>query len=300
MTSHSKQKGTDLSSRVTLSHKDSIRRLQLDHPDWWCYRSTSEVLIRQFVEHVLALSVNYRRGDDIIAEVYSGFVVEITERFFWVTAAHVVNELQALPKHPNIEIISARWWDNCTEAGAETVPMDIGSIDAFAFDESESDIAFVRLGVLEATNILSAGGITPLTEKAWRSEEAAEPVGHYLVGFAHQDVKLDSRAHTVESSLGCIPIQEMNSSDLRDIGISGDDRTAFYGEIIPFSGEPRLPELDVKGMSGGPVLSIEPSEHKGLVYRLVGVQSKWFLPPHRIVVAGRFHRVVEAARQPSA
>jgi len=51
-----------------------------------------------------------------------------------------------------------------------------------------------------------------------------------------------------------------------------NDPKAFYGQIIPFAEGSEFQPISVKGMSGGPLFSVERDPSGRIGYRLYGIQ----------------------------
>ena len=60
------------------------------------------------------------------------------------------------------------------------------------------------------------------------------------------------------ANLACLPIQKIEHSELpENIKEIWKDREAFYGKIIEFTDDIQLQPNSIRGMSGGPLVSIE-------------------------------------------
>lgn len=67
---------------------------------------------------------------------------------------------------------------------------------------------------------------------------------------------------------------------------------SFYGHLLKFSDLPQIHVENIDAMSGGPILSVEQDEKKGIGIRLVGIQADW-LPDSRVVRAEPILTVVD-------
>ena len=97
------------------------------------------------------------------------------------------------------------------------------------------------------------------------------------------------RRHTLEYSYCCIPVQRIEYDDPQVNKDLFKDRNDFYGKIVPRMEGSGL--KTVKGMSGGPLLSIE-KNGESLIYRLFGVQKSWD-KENRVVRAESIAKILE-------
>ena len=90
----------------------------------------------------------------------------------------------------------------------------------------------------------------------------------------------------------CIPLIKIEYDQCKGEGEFWSDPDAFYGKIVPFSGDSEVPPINIKGMSGGPLLSIERKPDKGFLYRLYGIQRSWE-SRQRIIRAESIYKIQE-------
>ena len=71
------------------------------------------------------------------------------------------------------------------------------------------------------------------------------------------------------------------------------DEEAFYGKILPYTDFPEFEVEEVKGMSGGPILSVERDPDGRIRYRLVGIIQSWYRS-ESIIRAEPISRIAQA------
>jgi len=255
----------------------------LDLPsEWWMQPQTVYTLIEWFKRHVLALFVSAKEEGERRYFLFSGFIIKREENLVWVTAGHVIDRLNKIRTDPNFEILQMQWIDE--HDGSSDVPFHVHhpNFKTYSAMEDDIDIGIGLLEGLDALNLEQNENLGIITEQAWKNLVEASPEGYYLIGYPSEWIEESkqrvSRSQIVRSfimNMACIPISPLNWEDLPYQGGSWKDPDAFYGHIEPFPSEQGEQPLDISGMSGGPLLSIERTPSGQLAYRLVGVQSSW-------------------------
>ena len=259
--------------------------------DWWRERHTCEVLLEEFRTRVLGLFLVFECGGKLEKTFYSGFPVRLENQLFWFTCAHVLKQVRGILKGSNCRVISVRWWDNGETRGAESVPVHDRDFDSFEFDEHYLDVGCVRLGDLDRINILRGGNLKPFSPFDWDFKDQSEAEGHYLLGWSGEDLFVDSER--AQNSLTCLPVEELSFETHAEPGPFWSDPLGFYGALRPYSGVDKLPHIDVRGMSGGPILSVRRDRERGIVYRLAAIQRSWH-KTKKFIRAERIEKVVGA------
>ena len=213
-----------------------------------------------------------RRAETERAFCISGFVVSISELWFFITAGHVLDEVREVER--NGQIIEG-WALDCSYSmdakDSYSTPFDLnGAAPQYVHEEQSGlDYAFIHLRPLVRWN-LEANGLTALDERAWRTNLPDEFDEYILLGIAAEFVSYDAKAGTVEKVLNVAPLDKLNKvpegAPLKE-GL-------FYARIhdVP-DGVENIPQ-SIVGMSGGPILGIRHSE-VDTRYWVVAVQSWW-------------------------
>ena len=242
---------------------------------WWKMRVTCDHLMAEFRTRLLGLMIVFQEDVEQQPLMYSGIPVSIESQLFWLTSAHVINEIRGIYATRQSEIAALRWWDNSEIPGAETVPFHETELSDFVFDEDELDVGFVKISKWDATNILAAGDLKPFPLFDTQYSSRFNPTGYYLMGWAGEDVVYRSSDPSVSTSLTCLPVEQVDFEGRNRTGEFWSDPDAFYGQIVPYAGEPELPPLNVHGMSGGPILAVRVDKNGQIFYRLTGIQRSW-------------------------
>lgn len=259
--------------------------------DWWRSTTTCEVLLNLFSRHLLGLQVVANVNGEAKAEVLSGFLVNIQQQVLWFTAGHVVSYIKRLLSYPEIEILEMRWLDLCEIEGAESIPVHDRSLDMFEMPVNVMDWGIVRIAGLDRENLLNNERVQFLAPQVWKSLHLGKPEGYYVLGWPAQDVEVNQKESSVRASMTCIPVIKLEYDQCKGEGEFWSDPDAFYGRIMPSAGDSEVPPIDIKGMSGGPLLSIERKPDKGFLYRLYGIQRSW--NRQRIIRAESMYKILE-------
>jgi hypothetical protein len=238
---------------------------------------------------VIGLSVVATEGHSKAAEMYSGFLLQRGGLYQWVTAGHVLRDLDQLRHRTDTTIRMARWCDNRTSAQDESIPTDLRSM-AMVYPQ-KLDVGVVWFNDHEVDLIRANTSVAPLTAKSWRYNNQAQPDGIYVVGLPkpmrHEQFSRLGRMNSYSFTAGIIalPVVRMIDPTTRDQDHEfWTHHHCLYGQVeLPrLEGMPAL--ADIVGTSGGPLLSIERTPGGGLKYRLWAIQSAW-LPSLRVVRA---------------
>ena len=260
--------------------------------DWWRRSTTCEILLEQFSRHLLGLQVVASVNGEAKAEVFSGFLVYIQQQVLWFTAGHVVAYIKQLLSHPEIEILEMRWLDFCETKGAESIPVHDRGLYMFEIPKDVMDWGIVLITGLDLANLLKNKRVQFLEPQIWKNLHLGKPEGYYVLGWPAQDVEVNQKEKSVRALMTCIPLIKIEYDQCKGEGEFWSDPDAFYGKIVPFSGDSEVPPINIKGMSGGPLLSIERKPDKGFLYRLYGIQRSWE-SRQRIIRAESMYKILE-------
>ncbi len=265
--------------------------------DWWAQQSTNFKLYELFSKHLLTLGVGYTLNKEPQYEWFSGFLLQIDKLLFWLTAGHVIDRIEKLSKHPDVKINSMQWLDGYEKQDAASVHF---SPEHFvAYSDSQADFGAVIIRDLYARQILANPNIKPITPELWLNHEKSHPDGHYLLGVPREVCSLrevgksQGKVHFCsESYTVSVPIEQVEYKSSQVDNPFWNDQDAFYGKVLDVLGPDGKPIQSIKGMSGGPIFSIERTPDDQLKYRLFGIQSKW-LPDSRILKAESMVKVAK-------
>ena len=278
--------------------------------DWWRYLHTCEKLSHSHRKHLLALHVHCTINGEFRQEICTGFLLDIGTHIFWMTAGHVIDHLQELLEAPEVSNIKAAWMDHHMDPNATSMPMALASTPTYsAISQYGSDWGCIALSHMYRELIASNPQVEPLQPEVWKGVEGSKPAGFHLVGMAAEVVKHEvvgtrngKRLWRSEVTTQCLPVVKL-ADPIPDTDPSFWDHPGdFFGQLTDFA-DIKIPiELNIKGMSGGPLFSIERDGESGIRYRLVGVQSAWLKTPRVIratnigTIADTIEEFLEASR----
>jgi len=279
-------------------HEKSTRRpLGLPH-DWWRSAEVCRVLSDWFSRHLLGLYTAYDVDGTRTHRVDTGFLLSHREMLFWATAGHVIDEVSEILRSPRCRVVQMMWGDGCDIAGAQSVLVHDRNLLTYSALGSGIDFGVAAIVGLDAENIVAGGRVVAITEEIWRNIESANPDGYYLIGYPATWVAATSSVDgggsvrwSIQADLSCIPLCRVEGPPRDAPEYRARDEGAFYGRLLPvLDGEGYQPG-SIKGMSGGPVLSVERDPDGSVRYRLFGIQSSWW-SRSRVIRAEPIHRIV--------
>ncbi len=278
------------------------------------------ILIRHFVP--LTWMEIAKDSSRAYARVASGFVIAVKGEWVWITAGHVIRDIEHADSR-DVEIRSLRFFDLWEKGGItegdEGIPVEFQLGRWFSvFDDKDKDFlnlqkdgkdyGGVLLNTLEREN-MKISGIVPLDEGYWRNIPKPNPTGVDCVALGVPDETTDTPpgvkkggrfiiSATVNPVL--VPIrfedgiatEDMQSKHPRLIG-------RLLDEFVHDKSDKVLPLNDLCGMSGGPVFWVRPESNEQARYYAVGIQSGFFQSErtvtccHLIYIAETIESIIE-------
>ncbi len=271
-------------SRIMNEDSESRLMSQASHSpgDWWKDRAVCAILANLFQKHIVGLHVfstqNGKRKDFI----YTGFLLDFNGYHLWVTAGHVIGELETLLADDRFAIHGAEWCDGYPTPGAESIRVEISDLHRCRIEKGHIDVGLIWLRPNIVALLDANEGIQFVTPQIWTGNASSRPEGYFLVGVPDQfqeTTVLGVAPNEVRTAtrfpIVCLPVERIAPCDKN----LGDEfwgyEDAFYGRVVD-SEVQGLGEIDsIEGMSGGPLLSIERGKEGSLRYRLYAIQSCW-------------------------
>jgi hypothetical protein len=287
---------------VTANTEDPhiLKKMLALPPDWWQNVSAASTLRDWFKGHILALFVAGSVNGSFQFAVYSGILFDHDGTLVWITAGHVVEELATLITSPHFRASKICWLDDYHVTAASALPLHRTDIPMKSWRDTGLDLGALLPSVLDAGNIRLNDNVHPITARIWHNLNPAKVEGYYAVGFPgpwvqHSETPKPNRKtlHSVSANLACLPLKEIPPPVEMAHEQAWADPGAFYGRIIPFLDYPEFQVDTVRGMSGGPVLSVERNSDGRIVYRLVGIIEAWS-PSLSVIRAEPVRRVAAA------
>ncbi|MGA2071527.1 MAG: hypothetical protein ABSG97_09280 [Sedimentisphaerales bacterium] len=268
--------------------------------DWWKSEINAPKLNLWFKKHVIALHIGYLLKDKPYNFYASGFLFSYQKRFLWITAGHVIQDIEKLFQNNECDAKHIAWIDNNEiniASDCNTIPFDYSQTRKFYIDDKTMDLGVVRLEGLHLQTILSNHSNKWFTEENWRNNNLSNPEGFFLVGYPNEtkvckNVKKSDGNYSI-SKISCIsnPVERIarKESDENEFWNYPD---WFFGEALPITKDGCTKLNDIRGMSGGPILGIETTPDGKIIYRLFGIQSCW-LPESKILRATPIENVIK-------
>ena len=268
--------------------------------DWWKDDLRCGLFADYFSRHIVCTYVEYMRSGELCYEMYTGFLLEYRGLWMWMTAGHVVEALEGLYDADDVDVRAAGWFDGHPSSLLAKIPSDLKNLTKARVDADGVDLGVVCPRDLELLALTSNPNTQAFTEHVWRGKSSARPEGYYLVGVPQElhnptgsplDLKKDAGVRNVQ--IACLPVERLEPEPEREPRDFWRHASAFYGRILPPT-QTSTPDLEsIRGMSGGPIFSIERTPEGRLLYRLFAIQSRW-LPESRVLRATPIEALVEA------
>jgi len=258
--------------------------------------------LRFMSRHVVALTGEYEsfmpdgtalhRG----VFVFSGWVLALHDRWFWVTAGHCFRQCLDDPiRAGTLRIITSGFADyfGLEAAHQHVVPFTYEVGDGFHIDRGDMGLDFGLIPLSDLTKrAFEANGVVPVSRQNWIHQDAVTFMQYRMLGFPTQPVQ-ESTFVASDGSMGAFLQPVMIGIDRLDPGeVSGSPATTwFVGHIVP---EATIPSIE--GMSGGPIYGFRQGADGRWYYHVVALQSRW-RPESRIVFGCSVPLFAEAVHQ---
>lgn len=245
--------------------------------DWWQQSSTCTDFSNILKGYILGLSISGEICGKFQYSVFSGFLIEFNNSLFWFTAGHVIDLINDILNNQHKNLIG-RWLDWEDTDYAESIPVSLERLSFFSGSPFGVDFGVYILSCLEKELIIHNKHSIAFTKKHYIEISDFEPEGFFLLGYPLELVHHKSNTkfkkqiyeNVFDATLICLPVQQIPFS--ADMDFENKDPDAFYGQILDFPDSSYDP-INIKGMSGGPIIAFRRDPTVGLDIRLIGIQS---------------------------
>lgn len=230
-------------------------------------------LINAFSKHLVGLHINYQpiskeiSSDNSRSYLYSGFLLLVRDILLWVSAGHVLEEIEDLFEYQQdglIQQLKLRLIDGIVfeKKFLEPIPLIFHKTRSYYeyLQDIRIDFGIYKLDLL-SRKTLEEKGMIPFSKGRKISKEINN---FFLVGFPNELIFYIGTTIKIEPSL--IKVTPIIESDESPSKFPQDRKLAF-----------KLPEdcdlENIKGMSGGPIIGIR--DNKIHPHTLIGLQSTW-------------------------
>jgi hypothetical protein len=200
--------------------------------------------------------------------VFSGFVVDISGEWFYVTAGHILRRIHiAIDSGSSFDAWRLGDQTASNKFQNKAVPYDFELSKWYVLEDDKLglDYAIVHLGGLFRM-MLEAGGVLPFGEPAW-GDYTMEHDHWALAGIPSESVSYDDTTQiSARFVLAPLVRAEPPPSAL------AKSANQFYGKLKDDSNHILD---DVDGMSGGPIVMLQ-QLNGTWKYGIIGVQSAWY------------------------
>ena len=245
---------------------------------------TMQKALQFFCRHLIGLCVTYRYKNMSPEEAdhfasYSGTLFMIDRGVFFLTAGHILKDLEAARSSDDIEITSTVIADTF---GPNLIcdfpiPFDLTAARIFFIDDNSEGL---DLGVIALdpyyVRLLATNGVVALSEENWIHQPRLEFDFYFMLGLPEE---LASKRVPDSGDAQAAPVM----LPVRRLAAPPPDRRPtqhpqFVGQL-----DQALQLQSVKGMSGGPIIGFKYGA-EGVRYWVVALQSSW--DPQRRIVYG--------------
>lgn len=238
--------------------------------------------------HFVALSCQYEslNTDGSVFHsgtmIFSGFIIEFLERWYWVTAGHCLEEeLDDHIRRGEIRVIGGSFIDylGFEAQHFHTYPYTYAPGDGQYIYRPDIglDFAILRLdGLMRPA--FARNGIVPIGRENWIHQPNLSFEFYRMLGIPRGRVVTTHEpdgSESVSVGLALLAIDEATPEEAESLP---DHRpNMFIGKIAPEA------KIDtIKGMSGGPIYGFRHDSEGRLVYHAIALQSSWY-PDSRII-----------------
>jgi hypothetical protein len=226
-------------------------------------------ILGYFGRHLVALCVTSRQGDGPSRfTAYSGTLLRIDDAVLWLTAGHIVRQIEDVLESSHITIDESVLADAFGESfvSEKPVPIDLrASPRSYCDDDNGLDFGAIILHP-HLVRLLIANGVAILEEVNWVRQHNVAFEGYMMLGLPDEltsQVLPDDGLATVSPTMIAVRRLEEEPEGHK---LASPRLTARIIDPIPLA--------SVVGMSGGPILGFAGNE-KELRYWIVALQSAW-------------------------
>jgi hypothetical protein len=262
-----------------IEHSDN-KKIELPNY-WWKLPAVSSKFLEYVEHHILGILLAVYRGTDFRYSVYSGLPLFYKNSLFWITAGHVIDELKIVLTSPEYRIEKLCWLDGYKIKGAEAVLFHRRDLLMSSWKEKGIDFGVMKISLLDTKMLLNNERVKPIIPYIWENPANIIPEGYYGVGYPRswsthdlKKVNYKQLLHTINAAPICLPLEKINWEVKETDNECWKKETSFIGRILQYPDYPGFPIENIKGMSGGPIISINRSNSGGFVYRLIGIISQ--------------------------
>lgn len=238
------------------------------HMNQWC---DSEA-IAFFCRHLVGLCVTFQREGNEGTEfaAYSGTLILVEDSVFFLTAGHILGDLDKVRKSTSVKITSAVLADTFGHKRISNlpIPFDLNSAHLLHIDDDDEGLDF---GVIPLSpyyvRLLAKNGVIALQEDNWVHQGSVRFDAHAMLGFPEEF----SSKHVNDVGEAIVSPTMFRVHRLNNL--PEDSRKTSYERFVGQI-DRENPIQSVKGMSGGPIFGFK-IDGDNICYWVVALQSAW-------------------------
>ncbi|WP_424958816.1 hypothetical protein [Hyphomicrobium sp. 1Nfss2.1] len=210
---------------------------------------------------------------------YAGTLIRIRDAYCFLTAGHILREVEQALQSDNVDIKSAVLADTFGRGRFKDhpIPFDLKSASIFYIDDDDEGLDFgVMLLQPYYIRLLATNGIVALEEKNWAHQASVRFDGYAMLGLPEEYTSA-----FVSASGDGVVSPTMFAVQRVAPPLAGGRSTKFERFVAQV--DPAIGLKSIKGMSGGPIFGFN-LEERHPRYWVVALQSAW--SPARGLVFG--------------
>lgn len=275
--------------------------------DWWQQYSTCRALLDQLRAQVIGLQISFTVNAEQQHLFYSGWLLSLgDDSLLWITAGHVIDYIAKIRGTRDVVVHVSRWIDAYPKREAGSIPFALEELRVLSGTKQNVDVGAAEISGIAAKGLLANKLLRPIDVRKAKSTGKSKCVGYYVVGFPAERVLVGKRRIAkdrteciLQTDAIALPVKPMPDFTPTSDMAPPEDMHLWWGEILPQIGSTEAHLGSVRGMSGGPVVSIQQDTAGRFSHRFIGVQSIWF-PKRRIIGAVPMDRLVGCFRELAA
>jgi hypothetical protein len=234
-----------------------------------------------FGRHLVGLCVTYETDGGEQKDspgrfaAYAGTLIIIRNRVHFLTAGHILREVDDALESERVNIQSAVLADTFGSRRVSNmpIPIDLEHAPRFYIDNADSGLDFGVMAIHpNHVRLLAANEMVALGEENWIHQSSLSLDGHFMLGLPAEFTS----DHLTASGAGLVSptifrVQRLASTP--DENVTRYPR--FVGQI-----DRELPLDDLAGMSGGPIFGVKFGTP--MRYWIVALQSSWNRKQRRV------------------
>ncbi|KKL69319.1 hypothetical protein LCGC14_2116130, partial [marine sediment metagenome] len=222
-------------------------------------------------KHLVPICAVFDKDRKNAVYVATSFVVSIENQWFLVTAGHVAEKITGYLTDASFQLRRAFLYDSGGLKAKYNDPIPFGlTPESFFIIGNQSTLDYAVIYVEDYyRRLLEKNGIEPLNEQFWRFQPEY-PEFYMLLGIPNQliSVEWNNDAKNTASSLEITAtLYPVTHSPVRPSELKETKYPRWYGYISS--------DIDIEGVSGGPIFAFKRNAQNEPRYWLVGIQSTW-------------------------